>query len=332
MRLPVVCCVTLVALSLYAQERLVFEAGGARGWAMFPAIKSDSIVCDPSGKNLVLAKGKTSSTGWIWVAPATFNPSDDYRIEAKIRQINGDIFNGFGVVYGYTDARNYAAFMMSSWNQVKFASVEDGRWTDWRDMLQLKCTKPMGEWNVLVLEKIGSTATIKVNDTTVIVTQAPKVMGSAIGFVAHAIMTLEVEYLRLIQAPAGKLQATPSAPISSALPNATMRFHNILFDLGMAEVRRTSLGELNQVVGFLRSNQDMLVEIGGHTDNIGSRASNLKLSEERAEAVMKYLVTKGIAATRITAKGYGESQPIASNKSDEGRQQNRRVEFVMRRK
>jgi outer membrane protein OmpA-like peptidoglycan-associated protein len=69
------------------------------------------------------------------------------------------------------------------------------------------------------------------------------------------------------------------------------------------------------------------VEIGGHTDNVGSDESNLQLSDSRAKSVVEYLVSKGIDASRLTYKGYGETQPIADNESDEGRAKNRRTEF-----
>jgi outer membrane protein OmpA-like peptidoglycan-associated protein len=70
-----------------------------------------------------------------------------------------------------------------------------------------------------------------------------------------------------------------------------------------------------------------VIEIGGHTDNVGKDESNITLSQNRANAIKQYLVKKGINADRIIAKGYGESQPIATNDTDEGRQKNRRTEI-----
>jgi outer membrane protein OmpA-like peptidoglycan-associated protein len=70
------------------------------------------------------------------------------------------------------------------------------------------------------------------------------------------------------------------------------------------------------------------IEVAGHTDSRGSDAYNIKLSQRRAEAVRDYLISKGIAADRLSAKGYGESQPVADNATDEGRFKNRRVELV----
>ena len=68
------------------------------------------------------------------------------------------------------------------------------------------------------------------------------------------------------------------------------------------------------------------IEIGGHTDNVGSDADNLKLSQQRAEAIRQYLIKKGIQPARVIAKGYGASEPVADNSTNEGRQNNRRTE------
>ncbi|MFN7014845.1 MAG: OmpA family protein, partial [Bacteroidia bacterium] len=74
-------------------------------------------------------------------------------------------------------------------------------------------------------------------------------------------------------------------------------------------------------------NSTIKIEISGHTDNVSSDEFNLRLSENRAKAVVEFLVQNGIAKERLTYKGYGKSQPIATNDTEEGRQENRRVEF-----
>ena len=73
----------------------------------------------------------------------------------------------------------------------------------------------------------------------------------------------------------------------------------------------------------------MKIEVGGHTDNVGDDALNMKLSHDRAKSVREYLVNGGIAADRLQAKGYGELNPIATNDTDDGRKSNRRTEFVI---
>ncbi len=85
--------------------------------------------------------------------------------------------------------------------------------------------------------------------------------------------------------------------------------------------------ELNKLVEVLNDNPKLSIEIGGHTDNTGNAADNIKLSGNRAKSVVDYLVSKGIAAARLTWKGYGATKPIADNSKEEGKAKNRRTEF-----
>jgi OmpA-OmpF porin, OOP family len=101
---------------------------------------------------------------------------------------------------------------------------------------------------------------------------------------------------------------------------------NVHFDFGKATLRAESFPELEEVAGFLKNKEDIRIEIAGHTDNVGADAENLKLSQQRADAIRNYLLKKGIQPARVTAKGYGASQPVADNTTDKGRQLNRRTE------
>ncbi|VBB45744.1 OmpA/MotB domain protein [uncultured Paludibacter sp.] len=101
----------------------------------------------------------------------------------------------------------------------------------------------------------------------------------------------------------------------------------IQFEIGKDVIRKESYGVLNKIVGILNENPAYNLEIIGHTDNQGNETFNQILSEKRAASVMKYLTDKGITASRLTSKGYGEMQPIADNKTTKGRYLNRRVEF-----
>lgn len=103
---------------------------------------------------------------------------------------------------------------------------------------------------------------------------------------------------------------------------------NLEFDLGKATIRSKSNESLDKVADLLVS-KNFSLKLAGHTDNTGSATLNLRLSKDRAEAVRQYLVSKGANASRIEATGYGQTQPIASNKTATGRQQNRRVEFTL---
>lgn len=102
---------------------------------------------------------------------------------------------------------------------------------------------------------------------------------------------------------------------------------NIFFDVGRATLRSESNAELDRLVKLLKDVPSLKVEISGHTDNTGSASLNDKLSQDRADAVVNYLKGKGIAANRLTSKGYGSNQPVASNNNAQGRQENRRTEF-----
>lgn len=103
----------------------------------------------------------------------------------------------------------------------------------------------------------------------------------------------------------------------------------VFFDTGKATILDSSFEMLDQIVDFLTTKWQLKVRIEGHTDNRGSKRLNNKLSQKRAEAVKGYLVYKGIAEDRLEAIGFGPDQPIASNRTRQGRGDNRRVEFVI---
>jgi outer membrane protein OmpA-like peptidoglycan-associated protein len=96
------------------------------------------------------------------------------------------------------------------------------------------------------------------------------------------------------------------------------------FSTGSAVLSANEKAHLDKIAPCI----DSAVEVEGHTDNVGTSSSNLKLSEQRAKAVVEYLVSKGVAKEHLVAKGYGEADPVASNDSADGRAKNRRIEFV----
>ncbi len=104
---------------------------------------------------------------------------------------------------------------------------------------------------------------------------------------------------------------------------------NIFFDTDKYELKEESKIELQKLVTFMTKNPSLRIEIGGHTDNVGLVNHNQLLSENRAKAVMNYLISEGIDQTRLSYKGYGSSTPIATNETAEGRSQNRRTEFII---
>ncbi len=109
--------------------------------------------------------------------------------------------------------------------------------------------------------------------------------------------------------------------------NETVKLANVFFDFAQSTLREESLPELDRLVVLLRAKPTMVIELHGHTDNVGSDEANKSLSKERVEAVKAYLVQNGIEQKRLRTVGYGKSKPVAPNDTEEGRQQNRRVEF-----
>ncbi len=103
----------------------------------------------------------------------------------------------------------------------------------------------------------------------------------------------------------------------------------IQFETGKAIIKKTSYIILNQIAQVLINNPTYLIEVQGHTDNVGNKTSNLLLSEKRAVAVKDYLIKNGVALKRIISKGFGDSIPVADNKTTAGKSKNRRVEFVV---
>jgi len=110
---------------------------------------------------------------------------------------------------------------------------------------------------------------------------------------------------------------------------AKVVLNNIFFETGKATLTPQSRVELEKAIDLMKVNPTMVIEVGGHTDNVGDDAMNMKLSHERAKAVREYLVKAGVGTERIQAKGYGESNPIASNENEDGRKSNRRTEFII---
>ncbi len=113
------------------------------------------------------------------------------------------------------------------------------------------------------------------------------------------------------------------------MPSKNWVLDNCNFDFGKATLQESSFTVLDELVSYLKRKEDDKIEIGGHTDNVGNAASNLKLSLDRANAVKDYLVSKGIDPARLTAKGYGMTQPVSDNKSESGRAENRRTEVTI---
>jgi OOP family OmpA-OmpF porin len=122
----------------------------------------------------------------------------------------------------------------------------------------------------------------------------------------------------------------PPPPPKPAIIEKGRQTLNVEFDFDKSTIKKGYDKDINDLAKVMRDYPDLNVVIEGHTDNVGTAAYNKKLSQRRADAVKKYMVEQdGINANRITAEGFGFDRPIASNDTDEGRQQNRRVEAAV---
>lgn len=126
-------------------------------------------------------------------------------------------------------------------------------------------------------------------------------------------------------------EATPT-PTPEAEPQAPQPqrivLEGVLFESGRATIQPQSFPRLDRVAEYMTHRPSTRIRVAGHTDNVGDPERNQTLSEERAEAVREYLISQGIDGSRIEAVGYGDQRPVASNDTDEGRQQNRRIEAI----
>jgi outer membrane protein OmpA-like peptidoglycan-associated protein len=126
-------------------------------------------------------------------------------------------------------------------------------------------------------------------------------------------------------------------PLIPSSKEGSITLANVFFDLDKATIRKESYSELNKLADFLKENESVKVEIGGHTDTRGDAKANQILSENRAKAVYEYIIDKGVDKSRLSYKGYGESQPIHTDEeieqleSEEAKerahQENRRTEY-----
>ncbi|MEX2336789.1 MAG: OmpA family protein [Fulvivirga sp.] len=108
---------------------------------------------------------------------------------------------------------------------------------------------------------------------------------------------------------------------------AIVTLNSIFFDFDKATLKQNSMPELNRIINVLNERPTMTIEVAGHTDAIGLKAYNLGLSKRRSASVVAYLKKQGISTDRMAVKSFGESKPVATNSTAEGRKRNRRVEF-----
>lgn len=125
------------------------------------------------------------------------------------------------------------------------------------------------------------------------------------------------------------MAANSTTTVAVPVTNKAIILKNVFFETGSAALKSASLEELNRLRDLLKENMDLKIQISGHTDNQGSDAMNMTLSENRAKAVKEYLIGQGINSSRLSSKGFGKTQPIDTNDTEAGRKNNRRTEFIV---
>lgn len=135
--------------------------------------------------------------------------------------------------------------------------------------------------------------------------------------------------LIILEVQAMEQEVTADAMYDALSKDGFMALY-INFDTGKATIKPESESIIAQIAALMKGHEDLKLGIEGHTDNVGTPASNKTLSEQRAKAVLDAVVKQGIAAARMTAVGWGQEKPIADNRSEDGRAKNRRVEIVKR--
>jgi len=169
-----------------------------------------------------------------------------------------------------------------------------------------------------------------------VATQATNTAASAVGDTATAAWAALGDMMK-VKLPDGSELNVPSRGVEARLVSylndssapvsdtTWFDFDRLLFDTGKATLQPASQEQLTNIAAILKAYPQVKIRIGGYTDNTGDPSANLRLSEDRANNVMAELVRLGIDPTRMSAKGYGEENPIADNSTEEGRQKNRRI-------
>jgi len=132
----------------------------------------------------------------------------------------------------------------------------------------------------------------------------------------------------LVKGMAQEMEATADQMAAEIAKTGRVAVYGINFDTGSAKIKPESDKVLGEIASLLGKNPAWKMRVEGHTDDVGGKASNQKLSEQRAAAVVAWLTSHGIAPARLTAQGFGDGKPVADNKTEDGRAKNRRVELV----
>ncbi|MEL6988101.1 MAG: OmpA family protein [Bacteroidota bacterium] len=133
----------------------------------------------------------------------------------------------------------------------------------------------------------------------------------------------------ILEIPLSKITAPTNEAKDTFVYEKPIVLKNVFFETGSAELLPSSTQELNTLKSLLEENPSISIQLNGHTDDVGSDEDNLNLSLARAKSVYTYLIDQGISESRLSYKGFGETMPIDTNDTEQGRQNNRRTEFII---
>lgn len=180
--------------------------------------------------------------------------------------------------------------------------------------------KPLSKETIIFYDEKKKTS-VKVNTDAAGKFEVLIPVGATYGL-KYKTFTTDVDYTKM-EVPNDK-EATYEVGIKIDPPKDFV-LDNVYFDTGKSTLKPNSNKALNDLVEVLKIKNTMVIEIQGHTDDVGKPEDNMKLSQERADEVRKYLISKGIEAARVTAKGYGQTMPVADNSTEAGKAKNRRT-------
>lgn len=180
--------------------------------------------------------------------------------------------------------------------------------------------KPLSKETIIFYDEKKKTS-VKVNTDAAGKFEVLIPVGATYGL-KYKTFTTDVDYTKM-EVPNDK-EATYEVGIKIDPPKDFV-LDNVYFDTGKSTLKPNSNKALNDLVEVLKIKNTMVIEIQGHTDDVGKPEDNMKLSQERADEVRKYLISKGIEAARVTAKGYGQTMPVADNSTEVGKAKNRRT-------
>jgi outer membrane protein OmpA-like peptidoglycan-associated protein len=224
-------------------------------------------------------------------------------------------------VYGYGNAESYGYSAGASIKSIQHFALITGK------VLNKKTGLPVSAQIIYELLPSGKQAgTVRSNPTTGEYTAVLPV-GPRYGVRAEAPGYYAVSDNLDASDTADDSRVTKELELVPIEVGQVVRLNNVFFDVNLSVLRSESFPELDRIVKLMKENSGIVIAISGHTDNVGSDEINLALSEARAKAVATYLTQAGIDPSRVSSKGYGKTKPIANNDTEEGKQQNRRVEF-----